>query len=99
MAGQKKQAEPLARQLEQRARTANDYLTLRRLELLLNTDTPSPLAIAAEPRRLENADTQVTGAESLPTSVDNSGMSPDQETGTPASPLSKLIESLRARMN
>lgn len=99
MAGQKKQAEPLARQLEQRARAANDYLTLRRLELLLNTDAPSPLAIAAEPRRLEHADTQVTGAESSPTSVDSSGMSPDQEAETVTSPLSKLIESLRARMN
>ena len=99
MAGQKKQAEPLARQLEQRARAANDYLTLRRLELLLNTDTPSPLAIAAEPRRLENADTQVTGAETSPTSVDSSGMSPDEETGTTTTPLSKFIESLRVRMN
>jgi tetratricopeptide (TPR) repeat protein len=51
LAGQQKQAEALAKQLEQRARTANDYLTLRRLEHLMDSDEPSPLAIAAPIRR------------------------------------------------
>jgi tetratricopeptide (TPR) repeat protein len=99
MSGQRKQAETLARQLEQRARSSNDYLTLRRLELLLNTKTPSPLAIAAEPRRLETTDTQVTGAESSPTIVDGAEMSPEATTEQTPTPLSKVIDSLRARMN
>lgn len=99
LAGQQKQAETLARQLEQRARSANDYLTLRRLELLLETDTPSPLAIAAERRRLENAERQVTSAQSAPTPVDDDEMSPEDETGKPPTPLSKRIESFRVRMN
>lgn len=99
MSGQHKQAESLARQLEQRARTANDYLTLRRLELLLDTDKPSPLAIAASPRRAESTDTQVTGIESSSTAVDENTAMPEAETQTPPTPLSQLIESFRVRMN
>ena len=41
MSGNQRQAEVLARQLEQRARTANDYLTLRRVQHLLDSDQPS----------------------------------------------------------
>ncbi len=45
LAGQQKQADRLAEQLEQRARDANDWLTLRRLTALQDTDLPtSPLA-------------------------------------------------------
>jgi len=99
MAGAQKQAETLARQLEQRARSANDYLTLRRLELLLAMDTPSPLAIAAESRRLETASVQVTGIESSTTSIDQIEGPTDDDTQRTPSPLSKELESLRKRMN
>ena len=98
LSGQQKQAESLARQLDLRARAANDYLTLRRLQLLLDTDSPSPLAIAAEPRRVEVSDTQSTSLESSPTVVDSDEVS-TEEPDRPPTPLSPLIESLRTRMN
>ena len=98
LSGQQKQAETLARQLEQRARSANDYLTLRRLQLLHDTDAPSPLAIAAEPRRAGVADTQAASAVTAPPSIDDSDMSPE-EPGPTETPLSKRIESFRLRMN
>lgn len=45
LAGEKRQAERLAEQLQQRASTANDWLTLRRLTALQDPDLPvSPLA-------------------------------------------------------
>lgn len=98
MSGQQKQAESLARQLEQRARSANDYLTLRRLQLLLDSDAPSPLAIAAEPHRAGVSDTHAAVAVIPPLSVDEGKMSPE-EPGQVVTPLSKLIESFRLRMN
>ncbi len=55
LAGEKRQADRLAEQLQQRASTANDWLTLRRLTALQDPDLPtSPLApyareIAASP--------------------------------------------------
>lgn len=98
LSGQQKQAETLARQLEQRARSASDYLTLRRLQLLLDTATPSPLAIAAEPRRVGVTDTQVAGDVTPPLSSDGSEMSPE-EPGQAVTPLSRKIESFRMRMN
>ena len=45
LAGKRKAAERLGKQLEQRARTSHDYLTLRRLQVLLDADRPSPLAL------------------------------------------------------
>ncbi|MFN5798740.1 MAG: tetratricopeptide repeat protein [Planctomyces sp.] len=45
LAGKRKVAERLGKQLEQRARTSHDYLTLRRLQVLLDADRPSPLAL------------------------------------------------------
>ena len=98
LSGQQKQAETLARQLEQRARSANDYLTLRRLQLLLDTAAPSPLAIAAEPRRVGVTDAQVAGDVIPPLSDDDSEMSPE-EPGQTVTPLSKQIEAFRMRMN
>ncbi|MCA9034384.1 MAG: hypothetical protein KDA91_04590 [Planctomycetaceae bacterium] len=46
--GQQKQAEALARQLEQRARVANDWLTIRRLDVLMSSSKPSPIAILVD---------------------------------------------------
>ena len=48
LSGQQKQAEALAKQLEQKARHANDWLTLRRLDVLMTTLHPSPLAVLNE---------------------------------------------------
>lgn len=45
LAGKRKAAERLGKQLEQRARSSHDYLTLRRLQVLLDADRPSPLAL------------------------------------------------------
>lgn len=45
LAGEQKQAMRLARSLERRARKAHDYLTLRRLQILLDSDEPSPIAL------------------------------------------------------
>ena len=98
LSGQQKQAETLARQLEQRARSANDYLTLRRLQLLLDTDEPSPLAIAAEPRRAGLPHTQAAGSVPAPLNAHDSEMSPEKP-GLAVTPLSKQIESFRMRMN
>lgn len=98
LSGQQKQAETLARQLEQRARSANDYLTLRRLQLLLDTAAPSPLAIAVEPRHSEVRDSPAASVVTTPLSADDSEMSPEA-LGQTVTPLSKLIESFRMRMN
>ena len=98
LSGQQKQAETLARQLEQRARSANDYLTLRRLQLLLDTDAPSSLAIAAEPRCAGVADTQAAVAV-LPPLYDDDSEMPSEVPGPADTPLSKQIEKFRMRMN
>ncbi|HQX49342.1 MAG TPA: hypothetical protein PLR25_05515 [Planctomycetaceae bacterium] len=97
LAGQQKQAETLARQLDLRARTANDYLTLRRLQLLLDTDSPSPLAIASEPRRVVVGDTQ--SGKDLSPSVGDADQVLAEDAEKPPTPLAPLIESLRSRMN
>lgn len=97
MSGELKQAEALARQLDQRARGANDYLTLRRLQLLLDSEFPHPLAIAAEPRRLEVGETE-TGLATSPTLVDSEIVSVDESENS-HTPLGSLIGAMRARMN
>ncbi|MEN9553972.1 MAG: hypothetical protein RLZZ232_258 [Planctomycetota bacterium] len=51
LAGERSQAERLAKQLEQRARVAHDYLTLRRLQVLLDADSPSPIALLVPTNR------------------------------------------------
>lgn len=51
LGGDRPSAEKLANQLEQRARTAHDYLTLRRLQVLLDSDSPSPIALLVPTNR------------------------------------------------
>lgn len=113
LAGEQKQAESLARQLEQRARTSNDYLTLRRLQQLMDSDHPSPLAVASPPRR-GLAETSATPAVSSQTAAvspasstsemesDLHGAVPDasveDDVATPSSPLSAEVTELRNRM-
>jgi tetratricopeptide (TPR) repeat protein len=47
----RKSADSLGRQLEQKARASNDYLTLRRLQQLQDSETPSPFAAIAGPKK------------------------------------------------
>ena len=109
LAGQQKQAESLAKQLEQRARTANDYLTLRRLEHVMDADEPSPLASAAATRRNLKDTATTSGAltaagapsasGSQKTTDDAGEMTPGEETpAEPPSPLASTIAELRERM-
>ncbi len=51
LSGDRQSAEKLSNQLEQRARTAHDYLTLRRLQVLLDADSPSPIALLVPTNR------------------------------------------------
>ena len=109
LAGQQKQAEALAKQLEQRARTANDYLTLRRLEHVMDTDEPSPLASAATTRRNLKETAATSGAPSAAGAAPATGeqgttdnadeMTPAEETpAEPPSPLASTIAEFRERM-
>ncbi len=52
LAGERGQAERLARGLERRARAAHDYLTLRRLQLVMDADDPSPIALVVPRHRV-----------------------------------------------
>lgn len=95
--GEQKQAEALARQLEQRARTANDYLTLRRLEHLMTTDDPSPLAIAASLRR-PVSETVSSGNAGLAVTDAETDSADGETPAEPASPLAAELIVLRERM-
>ena len=103
LAGQQKQADALAKQLEQRARTANDYLTLRRLEHLMDSDEPSPLAIAA-PIRRNAKDTAITGGSATADDISATAAAADdigeseESLAEPPSPLASTIAELRERM-
>lgn len=103
LAGQQKPAEALAKQLEQRARTANDYLTLRRLEHLMDSDEPSPLAIAAPTRRGVKDESTPAGS-ALPADFSGPMASYDDVTQSeespsePPSPLASTITEFRDRM-
>jgi tetratricopeptide (TPR) repeat protein len=103
LAGQQKQADALAKQLEQRGRAANDYLTLRRLEHLMDSDEPSPLAIATQ-IRCNAKDTTITGTSATAddvsataTAANDIGES-EESPAEPPSPLASTIDELRERM-
>jgi tetratricopeptide (TPR) repeat protein len=49
LSGQQKQAESLAKQLESAATTASDWLTIRRLQVLMQAESPSTLAAVGTP--------------------------------------------------
>lgn len=98
LSGQQRQAEVLAKQLEQRARTANDYLTLRRLQFLLDSDQPSPLATASSPRRAPEATSTAGGAPS-DTSTSDSGETETAQPAEPPGPMAEQITALRDRMS
>ncbi|MBL8810632.1 MAG: hypothetical protein JNM43_10685 [Planctomycetaceae bacterium] len=95
LAGDRKQAETLARQLEQRARTAHDYLALRRLQTLLDADTASPFAPLVMPK----AARKITAEPTSPDGRAASASAPPDEASSPEpTPLAAELESLRNRM-
>lgn len=95
LGGDRKQAESLARQLEQRARTAHDYLALRRLQTLLDAETPSPLAPLVVPKSQKRLAAEPTGADDRAASAS----APPDEPSTPEpTPLASELETLRNRM-
>lgn len=102
LAGDQKQADALARQLEQRARTANDYLTLRRLQHLLDSEHPSLLAIASTPRHVTAdgvSSVALTPVVPAPEEFESDPDSPDDENSAEAtSPLASQVTALRNRM-
>ncbi len=102
LSGDTKQAEALARQLEQRARTANDYLTLRRLQHLMDSDQPSPLAVASSPRRSTSSvasavDSTATDSTFAGTEADTAVLESVSPAAPPA-PLAAEVTELRNRM-
>jgi tetratricopeptide (TPR) repeat protein len=109
LSGQPKQAAALARQLEQRARQANDWLTLRRLDALLAAATPSMLAIipetAADDRRVPGGKALDSAGQRTPSpDVASQHDGDDVSANTPpesdeATPLAELVAEFRSRIS
>ena len=97
LSGQQRQAEVLAKQLEQRARTANDYLTLRRLQFLLDSDQPSPLATASSHKRAPEVASSARESRS-DSSTSDVGESESTLSAEPPGPMAEQITALRNRM-
>ncbi|MFN9721546.1 MAG: tetratricopeptide repeat protein [Planctomycetota bacterium] len=110
--GDRRQADALGRQLEQKARTSNDYLTLRRLQQLQDSGQPSPFAAAFVPRRtapevtLQSADS--VSAAAAGGAQKNADVTQDELEQAiseavaelpPLSPLAETIGGFRERMN
>ena len=87
LSGQPARADSLARQLEDKARQAFDYLTLRRLKLMME-DGKSPLPLAAP---IEKA-VPVAVPPSAPGAA---GAAPASPPGVETGPLGPVIEELR----
>ncbi len=96
-AGDQKSAEALAKQLEQRARTANDYLTLRRLQQLMDSENPSSLAVASVPRK-SAAETTTSGEVTSTEIESDTALSAETAAVEPPTPLAEQITELRGRM-
>jgi tetratricopeptide (TPR) repeat protein len=102
LAGHRDKAEGLARTLEQRARKAHDWLTLRRLARLLDPDeSPSPLALlaplpsgpfAAAPTRVA-----IAAPAGLPAAESADALPPGDEA-TQVTPLEVFFNGLIDRM-
>ena len=97
IAGDQKSAEALAKQLEQRARTANDYLTLRRLQQLMDSENPSSLAVASVPRK-SAAETTTSGEVTSTELESDTALSAETAAVEPPTPLAEQITELRGRM-
>ncbi|MCA9060495.1 MAG: hypothetical protein KDA85_18420, partial [Planctomycetaceae bacterium] len=102
LSGQEKQAEALAKQLEQRARRANDWLTLRRLTVLMDVGTPSPLAVITEIPTAPSTEAalETNTAVDTPTAVDRdeTPQSDEATADEQSTPLTPVLEQLREQM-
>jgi len=108
LAGRMDQAQALAKSCEEAARKAHDWLTLRRLERLLDESIPAtPLALVGEADCGPFATRSTAAAVNVTSDIsgnenDTPGNAPAAETGDaapdPATPLRPLIESYYTRL-
>lgn len=92
LAGNDRQAEKLAAQLQKRANSASDWLTLRRLTALQDEDFPvSPLAIYGRPKTEDSAEEKPDAQADSDSSV--------KERKIPDTPLAATIESFGKRLS
>ncbi len=112
LAGNRNALEGLARQLESKAKTANDWLTLRRLSRLLDPQEPvSPLATAApvtsgpfaavaapSPSSLGERDLAQESTAGEPLAELHAGEPPPEEELPSETPLSQFFDSLIERL-
>jgi tetratricopeptide (TPR) repeat protein len=112
LSGQTRQAESLSKQLEQRARQAHDWLTIRRLDCLTNAQQLSILAVISDGASRNSTSSTNTSASGSVTSVASAAVPDNQEESssskgaeaspaTPdeeATPLADTIRSLRERV-
>ncbi len=104
LSGQQKQAEALAKQLEQRARPANDWLTIHRLDSLMAAESPSPLATISDVTSSSDPSSftaKVSGPGAVPGSEsEGKGSASEQASeSVEETPLASWIAELRERMN
>ncbi len=90
--GQQKQAEALARPLELRARQANDWLTIRRLDVLMSTVTPSLIA-AFQSGPVEPTNTSDAGEQSALSALPEHAAAASESTTSENVPTSSETES------
>ncbi|MCA9066124.1 MAG: hypothetical protein KDA96_23815, partial [Planctomycetaceae bacterium] len=101
LSGQEKQAEALSRQLEQKARQANDWLTIHRLSVLMESDQPSPLAVLSNPASAAASSGDASEITAASDNVADSMTSPDdseQPDDQRTTALSGVLEELRVAM-
>ena len=109
LAGNQRQADKLASQLQKRASAASDWLTLRRLTALQDEDFPtSPLAVYARPAPSQTSNTESLGSED---SVGGNSVGGDSVGGgsdeaetksvdeIPDTPLASKLRDLGQRLN
>lgn len=109
LAGNRQATEGLARQLESKAKAANDWLTLRRLSRLLDPhETVSPLATAAPVTRGPFATTAPADAErdlagestaGEPLAESHAAVPAEEDERLPETPLGHLFDPLAERLD
>ncbi len=98
LAGDEKRGDGLARQLESKAREARDWLTLRRLGLLLDPSVPvSPIAPAGP--IVGGASSATAAAPAAPESrEEESHSAPEPSPGRAPTPLGPKLDEIEARL-
>jgi tetratricopeptide (TPR) repeat protein len=102
MAGNKNRVEPLARQLEERAWKARDWLTMHRLSRMLDpSEPPTPLALLAplDSGPFAAARTSAPGAEARPIAHAPGSPAPAEQPAPEVPPLDAAIMQFGERLN